>query len=141
LTIGEGGFRFAGRLIRQLIPDVALTTYIVSVFTSEDENKQMIIAPPPKEALYNKRVLIVDDLAASGQTIHKLQNICRECGAKEIKVCVLLDAPEKREPEFRNIVVDYKVLESPGINGFFVGQGMDYKQKCREAEYIGILKK
>lgn len=140
LTIGEGGLSFARKLIRQFNPNEAQTIEILSVFTTKDDNNKIVIIPPKKESLANKRVLIVDDLAASGKTIKKLKDICQECEAKEVRVCVLLDAPEKRESQFKDLVINYRGLTTIEKDGYFIGQGMDYEGRCREAQFIGILK-
>ena len=55
---------------------------------------------------------------------------------KELKLCTLLDKPERREVD---IVVDYVGFQIP--DEFVVGYGIDYAQKHRNLPYVGIVVK
>ena len=81
-----------------------------------------------------KNVLIVEDIIDSGLT---LSNLTKELGAREpksLKICTLLDKPERRKAD---IPVDYVgfVIEDK----FIVGYGIDYAEKYRNLPYIGIV--
>ena len=81
-----------------------------------------------------KNVLIVEDIIDSGLT---LSNLTRELSArdpKSLKICTLLDKPQRRKVD---IPVDYVgfVIEDK----FIVGYGIDYAEKYRNLPYIGIV--
>lgn len=83
-----------------------------------------------------RSILLVEDIVDTGNTLKFLLNRFESMGAKEVKVCSLLDKPERRE---QRIVADYIGFEIP--NEFVVGYGLDYDQKYRNLPFIGILKR
>ena len=84
--------------------------------------------------MHNKNVIIVEDIIDSGLT---LSNLVKELGIrnpKSLKLCTLLDKPERR---ISNIQVDYVgfVIEDK----FIVGYGIDWAEKYRNLPYIGSV--
>jgi hypoxanthine phosphoribosyltransferase len=51
-----------------------------------------------------KRVLVIDDILDTGHTLCALSKTIRNCGALEVKSCVLLDKPSRREVSFEAIL-------------------------------------
>lgn len=90
------------------------------------------------EDIYNKNVLIVEDIIDSGKTLSKVLAILKLRNPKSLSICTLLDKPECREV---NIHVDFVGFSIP--DEFIVGYGIDYAQSYRYLPYIGkvILKK
>ncbi len=82
-----------------------------------------------------RHVLLVEDIVDSGRTLEKLLKLFSARHAASVKVCTLLDKPERRVVEVK---ADYIRLEVP--NEFVVGYGLDYQQKYRNLPYIGVLK-
>ena len=82
-----------------------------------------------------RHVLLVEDIVDSGRTLEKLLELFAARHAASVKVCTLLDKPERRVVEVK---ADYIGLEVP--NEFVVGYGLDYQQKYRNLPYIGVLK-
>ena len=81
-----------------------------------------------------RRVIVVEDIVDTGNTIVELKNILAEKGAAESKICTLLlkpDAYKKDEP------IDYVAMEIP--NDFIVGFGLDYDEIGRNLKDIYIL--
>jgi len=83
-----------------------------------------------------RHILLVEDIVDTGNTLKFLLNRFEGLGAKDVKVCSLLDKPHRRE---QLVVADYIGFQIP--NEFVVGYGLDYAQKYRNLPYIGILKK
>lgn len=81
-----------------------------------------------------RRVLLVEDIVDSGNTIKCIRQWFEERGASDIHIVSLLDKPERREVD---VVVDYVGFEIP--DAFVVGYGLDYDQRYRNLPYIGIL--
>ena len=81
-----------------------------------------------------KNVLIVEDIIDSGLTLSNLVAALKTRNPKSLKLCTLLDKPERRKS---NIHVDYVgfVIEDK----FIVGYGIDYAEKYRNLPYIGIV--
>ena len=82
-----------------------------------------------------RNVIIVEDIVDSGMSLAFLKENLISRGAKALRVCVLLDKPERRRCP---IDVDYRGFEVP--DEFVVGYGMDYAERYRELPLIGVLK-
>jgi len=64
-----------------------------------DPNKPQLFGELPRE-LKGRRVLIVDDVAASGDTLEMATNLARKAGAREVMTAVLVARPEGYAPDF-----------------------------------------
>ena len=82
-----------------------------------------------------KDVLIVEDIIDSGRTLAYLMEILEKRGPKSIRLCTLLDKPERRVK--KQVKVDYTCFTIP--DEFVVGYGLDYDQKYRNLPYIGVV--
>ncbi|MBO4339017.1 MAG: hypoxanthine phosphoribosyltransferase [Clostridiales bacterium] len=80
-------------------------------------------------------LLIVEDILDSGRTLSYLREMLKQRNANSIKICTLLDKPERREADIK---ADYFGAVIP--DAFAVGYGLDYAEKYRNLPYIGILK-
>ena len=87
------------------------------------------------EPLEGKDVLIVEDIIDSGRTLAYLIEILKQRGPKSIRLCTLLDKPERRVK--KQVHVDYTCFTIP--DEFVVGYGLDYDQKYRNLPYIGVV--
>ena len=83
----------------------------------------------------DKNVIIVEDIVDSGVTLNYLKGYFESRGAKNVKICTLLNKPSGRRVE---IDVDYIGFTVDDI--FIVGYGLDYDQKYRNLPYITWLK-
>ena len=81
-----------------------------------------------------RNVIICEDIIDSGNTLHFLLKLFRERKAKSVKLCALLDKPDRREVDVK---VDYTGFTVP--DEFIVGYGLDYDQKYRNLPYIGVV--
>ena len=63
-----------------------------------------------------------------------LSDILKSRGAKSVRICTLLDKPERRVVDVK---VDYTGYNIP--DEFVVGYGLDYAQKYRNLPYIGVV--
>ncbi len=80
-------------------------------------------------------VIIVEDILDSGNTLYYLMDVLKARKAASIRICTLLDKPERR---VKPITADYYGFLVP--DAFVVGYGLDYNQQYRNLPYIGILK-
>ena len=81
-----------------------------------------------------KNVLIVEDIIDSGLTLSNLVKELQIRNPKSLKLCTLLDKPERRKAD---VQVDYVgfVIEDK----FIVGYGIDWAEKYRNLPYIGAV--
>lgn len=80
-------------------------------------------------------LLIVEDILDSGLTLSYIKEILSARNPSTIKICTLLDKPDRRQAD---IIPDYKCFIVP--DEFVVGYGLDYDEKYRNLPYIGIVK-
>ena len=81
-----------------------------------------------------RRVIVVEDIVDSGNTIVELKRILEEKGAAESRICTLLLKPEAYK---KDIKIDYVAMEIP--NDFIVGFGLDYDEYGRNYKDIYVL--
>ena len=80
-------------------------------------------------------VLVVEDILDSGVTLSYILELLQARNPSSIRLCTLLDKPERRKVE---INADYVGVQIP--DEFVVGYGLDYDEKFRNLPYVGILK-
>ena len=84
-----------------------------------------------------RHVIIVEDIVDSGFTLSYLSRVLSNRGAASVRICTLLDKPERRAPGI-TIKADYFGFTIG--NEFVVGYGLDYAEKYRNLPFIGVLK-
>jgi len=89
----------------------------------------------PDTVLEGKNVIIMEDIIDSGHTAKNLTAYLGKLNPKSLKLCSLLDKPERREVE--GVTCDYLGFTVP--DKFLVGYGLDYAQRYRNLPYIGVL--
>lgn len=87
------------------------------------------------ESVENRDVLIVEDIIDTGRTLKCLVDLFTKRNAKSVKICTLLDKPDRR---IEGVVPDYTGFKVP--NEFVVGFGLDYRGHYRNLPFIGVLK-
>lgn len=87
-----------------------------------------------EESPEGKDVLIVEDIVDTGHTLAYLLEELGKRNPKSIRLCTLLDKPERR---ITPVDVDYTGFTIP--DKFVVGYGLDYAQKYRNLPYIGVV--
>lgn len=82
-------------------------------------------------------ILIVEDILDSGLTLQKLTDVLKKESPASIRICTLLDKPERRN---KSVTITANYIGTKIKNEFVVGYGLDYNQKYRNLPFIGILK-
>ncbi|MGM9537709.1 MAG: hypoxanthine phosphoribosyltransferase [Candidatus Onthomonas sp.] len=96
---------------------------------------QIEIKKDLSDPIQNAHVILVEDILDSGNTLDYLTKILSARNPASIRICTLLDKPERR---VKPITADYYGFLVP--DAFVVGYGLDYAEKYRNLPYIGILK-
>ena len=86
-------------------------------------------------SMEGKDLLVVEDILDSGMTLSFLLKNLSARKPNSIRLCTLLDKPERRKVD---IFPDYVGAVVP--DKFIVGYGLDYAEKYRNLPYIGVLK-
>lgn len=86
------------------------------------------------EDIEGKNVILVEDIIDTGRTLHVLREMLLKRDPKNFKIFTLLDKPSRR---IKEVPVDYTGFSIP--DAFVVGYGLDYKQRYRNLDYVGVL--
>ena len=136
ICILKGGVFFTCELAKRLTIPVSLDFMSVSSYGAGTQSSGVVkIIKDLDEPLEGKHVLIVEDIIDSGRTLAYLREILAKRGPKDIRLCTLLDKPERRVK--KQVKVDYTCFTIP--DEFVVGYGLDYDQKYRNLPYIGVV--
>lgn len=131
----KGGVFFMCELAKRISVPVSMDFMSVSSYGSGTQSSGAVrIVKDLDEPLEGKNVLIVEDIIDSGNTLHYLVEILYKRNPESIKICTLLDKPDRRVAD---VGVDYVGFEIP--DEFVVGYGLDYAQKYRNLPYIGVV--
>lgn len=132
----KGGSFFMCELAKRITVPVSLDFMSVSSYGGDTKSSGVVrIVKDLDESLTGKNVLVVEDIVDSGRTLSYLLDMLRERGSADVKLCTLLDKPDRRVVDVK---VDYTGFQIP--DEFVVGYGLDYDQKYRNLPYIGIVK-
>lgn len=122
-------------LAKRITVPVSMDFMSVSSYGNNTSSSGIVkIAKDLDEPLEGKDVLIVEDIIDSGRTLYYLMQLLEKRKPASMKICTLLDKPERRE---RDVKVDYTGFNIP--DEFVVGYGLDYAQKYRNLPYIGVV--
>ena len=134
LCVLNGSIMFMGELMKRLdfncqIVSTKLTSYEGTETTGKVKQAMGLTAD-----IKGRRVIIVEDIVDSGNTIVELKRIMEEEGAAQSYVCSLLLKPDAYK---KDIKIDYVAMEIP--NDFIVGFGLDYDEYGRNLKDIYVL--
>ncbi len=138
VCILKGSVVFFSDLMRHIDHDCRLDFMIVKSYgAGTDSSGNVRFVKDLDDSITGKHVVIVEDIIDSGLTLTFLKANLITRGAKTLKICTLLDKPDRRSPK-SNITVDYCGFTIP--NEFVVGYGLDYNEKYRNLPEVGVLK-
>ena len=131
----RGGVFFLCELAKRITVPVSLDFMSVSSYGSDTKSSGVVkIVKDLDDSLADKNVIVVEDIVDSGRTLSYLLEMLKDRGPKSMKLCTLLDKPDRRVVDVK---VDYTGFQIP--DEFVVGYGLDYAQKYRNLPYVGIV--
>lgn len=131
----KGGSFFMCELAKRITVPVSLDFMSVSSYGKDTKSSGVVkIVKDLDESVKDKDVLVVEDIVDSGRTLSYLMEMLRDRGPRSLRLCTLLDKPERRVID---VEVDYTGFQIP--DEFVVGYGLDYDQKYRNLPYIGVV--
>ena len=131
----KGGSFFMCELAKRISVPVSIDFMSVSSYGGDTKSSGVVkIVKDLDESITGKDVLVVEDIIDSGRTLSYLMAMLRDRGPKSLKLCTLLDKPDRRVIDVK---VDYTGFEIP--DEFVVGYGLDYDQLYRNLPYIGMI--
>ncbi len=131
----RGGAFFLCELAKRITVPVSLDFMSVSSYGGDTKSSGVVkIVKDLDDSLAGKNVIVVEDIVDSGRTLSYLLEMLKDRGPKSMKLCTLLDKPDRRVVDVK---VDYTGFQIP--DEFVVGYGLDYDQKYRNLPYIGVV--
>lgn len=135
ICVLKGGVFFMCELAKRITVPVSMDFMSVSSYGDGTTSSGVVkIAKDLDESLEGKDVLVVEDIIDSGRTLSYLLEILKKRNPNSMKLCTLLDKPERR---VMDVNVDYVGFNIP--DEFVVGYGLDYAQKYRNLPFIGVV--
>lgn len=132
----KGAIMFMSDLSRAIDLPLSIDFMAVSSYGSSTKSSGIVkIIKDHDIDIEGKDVLIVEDIIDSGLTLAYLRETLLGRKPRSLKICTILDKPERREA---NVKVDYCGFKIP--DKFVVGYGLDYAEKYRNLPFIGVLK-
>ncbi len=132
----KGSVFFVCELAKRITVPVTMDFMSVSSYGKDTKSSGVVkIVKDLDESIKDKDVIVVEDIVDSGNTLSYLLEILEARQPKSLRLCTLLDKPERR---VRDVHVDYTGFQIP--DEFVVGYGLDYAQKYRNLPYIGVVK-
>ena len=99
----RGGAFFMCELAKRITIPVSLDFMSVSSYGGDTKSSGVVkIVKDLDDSLAGKNVIVVEDIVDSGRTLSYLLEMLQDRGPKSMRLCTLLDKPERR-------VVDVKV--------------------------------
>ncbi len=136
LCVLNGSIMFTAELMKRLdfncqLVSTKLTSYEGTSTTGKVKQAMGLTAD-----LTGRRVIVIEDIVDSGNTIVELKRILEEAGVVQSLICTLLLKPEAYN---KDVKLDYVAMEIP--NDFIVGFGLDYDELGRNLKDIYVLDK
>jgi hypoxanthine phosphoribosyltransferase len=135
ICILRGGVLFLTDLMRHItIPSTIDFMAVSSYGTGRSSTGQVRITLDLKDDIQDRNVLLVEDIVDSGYTIASVLDILETRHPKSLRVCTLLDKPERREVR---VPIDY--LGFSIANKFVFGYGLDMDEYYRNLPFIATV--
>ncbi len=137
LCILKGSTPFFADLVREITVPCEFEFMRVSSYSGTESTRALKIRlDMDRDDISKCDIVVVEDIIDSGNTLSCLKAHLMDKGAKSVKLCALLDKPDRREVD---LTTDYTGAIIP--DEFVVGYGLDYNEKYRSLPYVGVLKR
>ncbi len=134
LGLLRGSVVFLTDLMRHIQRPITMDFMLVSSYNKSESSGFVRIDSDHKTNIRGWDVILIDDIVDSGYTIRTVQKLLLDREPHSLKVCTLLDKPERHKVD---IQIDYLGFSIPDY--FVVGYGLDYDEKGRNLPYIASI--
>lgn len=135
VSLLNGTVMFLADLLRHINLPLRLDFIGVSSYGSGTRPGELVFTKELRLDVQGRDVLLVDDILDTGKTMRRVLAKLTPLNPRQIKVCVLLDKPDRRVEE---IQADYVGFPIPNL--FVVGYGLDYAERYRNLPFVAVLK-
>lgn len=132
----KGSVLFFADLIRHIDLPIKLEFIALSSYGDATESSGVVqITQDLTRPIKDMHVLIVEDIVETGLTIRYLLNNLATREPKSVKLCSLLEKPNKNHTK---VPIDFLGFAIP--DDFVIGYGLDLAELYRNLPYIGLMK-
>ena len=132
----KGVVIFYADMIRAMDIPCQMDFMCVSSYRGTESTGRTQISKDLASDIHGRHVLILEDIFDTGNSLEFISNHLKNKGAASLKICTLLDKPERRKPGI-TVKADYTGFVIP--NEFVVGYGLDFNEYYRNLPFVGIL--
>lgn len=135
ICILKGSVYFTCELAKRITVPVTMDFMQCSSYGAATKSSGVVkISKDLDEAITGRDTIIVEDIIDSGRTLSHLLNLLSQRNPASLKLCTLLDKPDRRVADVDVEYVGFQIEDK-----FVVGYGLDYDQKYRNLPYIGVV--
>lgn len=131
VAILNGSFMFAADLFKSLTIEAEISFIKLASYKGMKSTGSVITAIGLDEDLYNRDVVIIEDIVDTGRTLHKFIPSLEHQQPSSLKIATLLHKPEAT---VHPLTLDYVGFSIP--NKFVLGYGLDYDGLGRNLKEI-----
>lgn len=137
LGVLKGAIMAMADLTRAMQRHIEMDWMAVSSYGSGTESSGVVrILKDLDRDITGRNILIVEDIVDSGLTLSWLRANLVARGASTVEILTIL-----RKPEAAKVEVDVKYVGFDIPKDFVVGYGLDFNEKYRNLDFIGVLAK
>jgi hypoxanthine phosphoribosyltransferase len=136
ICILRGGIVFLVDLMRQITVPIQVDFMAVSSYGAgaRQSGGSVRLSLDLKTDIRGKDVLLVEDIVDSGNTIAYVLEFLRTRQPRSLKVCTLLDKPDRRETPIK---IHYRGFSI--ANKFVFGYGLDLDDYYRNLPFVAVV--
>ena len=135
ICILKGSVYFTCELAKRITLPVRMYFMQCSNYPAATKSSGVVrIVKDLDEPITGRDVIIVEDIIDSGRTLSHLKDLLGQRQPASLKICTLLDKPERRVTDVDVEYVGFQIEDK-----FVVGYGLDYDQQYRNLPYIGVV--
>ena len=135
IAILNGSFMFAADLMKEVATPCEISFIRVASYEDMQSSEGIKELIGLRENIFNREVIVIEDIIDSGLTMSKVLEEFISLGAKNVSIASLLTKPDNIKMD---IEVKYLGFEIP--DKFVVGYGLDYNGLGRNLKDIYQLK-
>ena len=137
ICVMNGGLIFAGQILTRLVFPLEVDYVHASRYGREVNGTCLNWIVRPQKEMRGRTVLLLDDILDEGVTLAAIADYCRQQGAAEVLMAVLVEKLHLRKvkPVLRTDFTGIEVGDR-----FLFGYGLDYKGYWRNAPGIYAVK-
>lgn len=133
----KGVVIFFADMVRRITVPCEIDFMCLSSYGGTNSTGNVMVKKDLSVDIKGRHVVILEDIYDTGNSLAFLHKYLLDRGPASLKICTLLDKPERRKP---GITLQPEMVGFTIPNEFVVGYGLDFNEFYRNLPYIGVLK-